>query len=168
MKKLISIIVVFFLVFTLTGCDKLKTVSIKNEKTKSTIELSYKEKANYTLSYEKDDFRTSLEKAILLGDNFRIGFEFGTYSSGDDFSKREERYKSYDEYKSVTYNNIKGYQFYYPSYVRYEVVLPVNDKEYVKLNIYGKDNKVKKDETTEVYNSKTVQDILNTIKITSK
>lgn len=33
MKKLISIIVVFFLVFTLTGCDKLKTISVKNETT---------------------------------------------------------------------------------------------------------------------------------------
>ena len=73
--------VIVFGVLTLTGCGKkLKTVTY-NDKSKVSVSLSFEEEKGYELSESKDDLRTSLEDAVLKGDDFNIAIQVDEHSS---------------------------------------------------------------------------------------
>ena len=97
MKKIVSIILIFAIlavsVVALTGCgkEKLETVSFKDdENTKATINLSFAEGSNYTLSTNEEDFRTSRDNAILKGDTFNITIQFDKFWSGENINNLKD------------------------------------------------------------------------------
>lgn len=168
-SKLFAIILTIVMAFTLSGCGKkLKTVTYNSEKTKASISLSYDERSSFTYSENKEDLRTSSENAILKGENFNIAVQFDSYYSSKNFDELKKSRKSYQDFKEVKYNNLDGFSYYYASYVRYEVILPVNDKYYVKLHIYSTNSKGKQEDVKKLYNSNEVQEILNTVKISTE
>ena len=157
--------VIVFGVLTLTGCGKkLKTVTY-NDKSKVSVSLSFEEEKGYELSESKDDLRTSLEDAVLKGDDFNIAIQVDEYSSNKTFNDVKNIYKKNNDYKEVTYNEMKGISFYSPSYVRYEVILNVDNKTYVSLHIYNKKSPNKEEDVKKIYNSEEVQEILNSVTI---
>lgn len=177
MKKIIyiSLIIVVIIcvlagVLILKGNSKTIDLIYKDE---SNVQVTFKvdEKANYRLSENKDEFRTSREDAMLFGDTFNISVEvyddliFDRYSGS--FEKYAEEHKEDDEYTEQTFNGIKGYSVYYGSYVRYEVLLPVKDsnKYFVKLCVYSTVDKNSKDSVKEQFESEKVRNILNNIEI---
>lgn len=175
MKKIIYISLVIIIIaslFVLTGCTNTKTIDLVY-KDKSNVQITFKvdEKANYRLSENKDEFRTSRENATLFGDTFNIGVEvyddliFDRYNGS--FEKYAEEHKDNDEYTEVTFNGMKGYSVYYGSYVRYEVLLPVKDsnKYFVKFTIYSTVDKNSKESVKEQFESEKVRNILNNIEI---
>lgn len=60
---------------------------------------------------------------------------------------------------------MKGISFYSPSYVRYEVILNVDNKIYDSLHIYSKKYPNKEKDVKKIYNSEEVQKILNSVTI---
>lgn len=165
LKELVLLFVIVFGVLALTGCGKkLKTVTY-NDKSKVSVSLSFEEEKGYELSESKDDLRTSLEDAVLKGDDFNIAIQVDEYSSNKTFNDVKNIYKKNNDYKEVTYNEMKGISFYSPSYVRYEVILNVDNKTYVSLHIYNKKSPNKEEDVKKIYNSEEVQEILNSVTI---
>lgn len=164
--KLLSICVVSLcVVFCLDGCaKKLKTVSYTDKKTNIKTSISFDEEANYTLSEDSNDLRTTRENAILLGDDFKISMEYNSLSSGQTMDYVKDVYKKYEDYKEITFNEIKGYSMYNASYVRYDVALPASNKVYVVFHVYSNDSKSKKDDVKKLYESEKIKEILNTVK----
>ena len=154
-------------VVALTGCgkEKLETVSFKDdENTKATINLSFAEGSNYTLSTNEEDFRTSRDNAILKGDTFNITIQFDKFWSGENINNLKEERKDNEEYKEVTYNGINGFSYYYAGYDTYKVVLPVSDTVYASLCVYSKDiMSSNQEEVKAAFDSEVVQNILNTV-----
>ena len=168
-SKLFAIILTIAMVFTLSGCGKkLKTVTYNSEKTNTSISLSYDEKSSFTYSENMEDLRTSSENAILKGENFNIAIQIESYYSYKNIDELKKSRKSYQDFKEVKYNDLNGFSYYYAPYVRYEVILPLNDKYYVKLHIYSINSKDKNEDVKKLYNSDEVQEILNTVKISTE
>ena len=167
MKKILSFLLVLFCAISLTGCgkEKLETVSFKDdENTKATINLSFAEGSNYTLSTNEEDFRTSRNDAILKGDTFNITIQFDKFLSGENINNLKEEYKDNEEYKEVTYNGINGFSYYYAGYDTYKVVLPASDTVYASLCVYSKDiMSSNQEEVKAAFDSEVVQNILNTV-----
>ena len=169
MKRLKSIALVALLavaVFTATGCEP-KRKELKFEGKEGTIVFNVKEDTDYKISTEKDDLRTSREQAALVGKDFKIGIEFnddfGYFFKGDWNALKEKR-KDNDEYKEVTYGDLKGIQYFYGSYMYYEIELPCgNSKEY-NLILTVRGNKDNEDSAKAAIKNEEVQDILNNIK----
>lgn len=168
-SKLFAIILTIAMVFTLSGCGKkLKTVTYNSEKTNTSINLSYDEKSSFTYSENREDLRTSSENAILKGKNFNIAIQIESYYSYKNIDELKKSRKSYQDFKEVKYNDLDGFSYYYAPYVRYEVILPLNGKYYVKLHIYSINSKDKNEDVKKLYNSDEVQEILNTVKISTE
>ena len=171
-KRIFSILLLVVFTFTLlTGCEP-KRENIEFNGDEGSITFQLKQNGNYKISTDSKDFRTSREQAVLLGKNFRIGIEFdddfGYFFKGD-FDKLKETKKDSTDYKEVTYSDIKGIQYFYSSYMRYNIILPIKDnkKYYVVLTVYGKEDNEKS--AKEAINNEEVIDILNHIsKITAK
>ena len=143
--KKITITAVLTLVVTLliTGCAP-KREDLKFNGKEGSLAFSVEKKAGYKLSTKADDLRTSKEQAMLIGDDFKIGIEFSDdldYFFKGDFKALKEARKTNPDFKEVTYSNIKGIQYFYSGYMRYEVILPIegNDKYFLELTVYGKD-----------------------------
>lgn len=100
----------------------------------------------------------------MLGDDFKISIEYNSLSSGQTMDYVKDIYKKYEDYKEVTFNEIKGYCMYNASYVRYGVALPASDKVYVVFHVYSNDSKSKKDDVKKLYESEKIKEILNTVK----
>ncbi len=168
MKKyfnLIAVVVMVFAITLLTGCGDKRT-ELKFEGEEGTIVFNVKEKAGYKISTKSEDFRTGREQAVLIGEGFKIGIEFDSdfsYFYDSDFSMLKDSRKSYDEFKDVTYSNIKGFQYFYDSYNRYNVILPCGDsKDYVLvLYVYGSEDK--EESAKKAIKNEELLDVLNNI-----
>ena len=164
-KKIFVILLLVVTIPLLTGCGE-KREELKFKGKKGTIVFNVKKDSGYKISTNRDDLRTTKEQAVLIGKNFKIGIEFnddfGYFFKGD-FKKVKDKRKVNTDYKEVTYSDIKGIQYYYGGYTRYEIVLPIENskKYYLSLNVYGK----KEDEKSskKAINSEEVQDVLNHI-----
>ena len=151
--------------FITTGCEP-KREELKFEGKEGTIVFNVKADAGYKISTEKDDLRTSREQAALVGKDFKIGIEFnddfGYFFKGDWKALKEKR-KDNDEYKEVTYSDLKGIQYFYGSYMYYEIELPCGkSKEYnVILTVRGKEDNEKSAKAA--IKNEEAQDVLNNI-----
>ncbi|MBR2785868.1 MAG: hypothetical protein IKD74_07815 [Clostridia bacterium] len=176
MKKLVkvfSIIAVAILMATmLTGCEsKGKKKELTFDGKEGKITFSVNESANYKISTEKADLRTSREQGALVADNFKIGIEFCDdykYFFDSSLDKLKEKRKDHDDYKEVNYGGVDGVQYFYGGYNCYEVMLPVKNNEnyYLALTIYGKEDK--EAAAKEAIANSEVLDILNSIKFEAK
>ena len=165
-KRFFSLSLLLVLTITLvTGCEP-KREGLKFDGDEGKITFQVKQNAKYKISADSKDFRTSREQAVLLGNDFKIGIEFdddfGYFFKGD-FNKVKEARKDSTDYKEVTYSDIKGIQYFYGSYMRYNIILPVKDSEkyYLVLTVYGKEDNEKS--AKEAINNEEVIDILNHI-----
>lgn len=160
-----AIAIIVIAIVCAVGIGGKKTVSFTDEEdTKATMSLSFSKKANYTLSTNKEDFRTTRDDAILKGDSFNITFQFTKYFGNETLANIKEERKDSEEFKDVTYNKMNGFSYYYPSYVTYKVVLPVSESVYAELCIFPKDiMSSKQEEAKAAYESEAVQKILNNI-----
>ena len=161
----IAVLVMVIAIGFLTGCGEKRT-ELKFEGEEGTIVFNVKEKAGYKLSTKADDFKTGRDQAVLIGKDFTIGIEFDAdfgYFYDGDFAMIKDSRKNYDDYKEVTYSDIKGIQYFYDSYNRYNVILPCGDsKEYVlTLYIYGSKDTEKS--AKEAIKSEELLDVLNNI-----
>lgn len=166
-KKILLLIFIVgtSIIFTLTGCGKkLKTITYTDkEKTKTSINIKVPEKSNFTLSENKKDLKTSRENAIIKGEKFDIAIQFDKFYTKSNMDTLKKIYKNYNDFREVTYNKTKGFVYYYPLYIRYVVVLPINEKSYVSLHIYAKESSTKEAGMRELFDSQEVQDILKTV-----
>lgn len=168
MKRFKGIILVALLAVTViftTGCEP-KREELKFEGKEGTIVFNVKADQGYKISTDKKDFRTSREQAALVGKDFKIGIEFnddfGYFFKGDWDALKNKR-KDYDEYKEVTYSDLKGIQYFYGGYMYYDIILPCgNSKEY-NLILTVRGNKDNEESAKEAIKNEEVQDILNHI-----
>ena len=159
------------LILLVVGCIILAGCAPKREEVKfkgedGTIVFNVKEEGNYKISTDKKDLRTSREQAALVGKDFKIGIEFNdtySYFFNSDFKKLKEARKDYSEYKEVTYSNIKGIQYFYPGYMCYNILLPIEGTKeyYLELSVYGKEDNEKS--AKEAIKNEEVLDVLNNI-----
>ena len=163
--KYFVIILLAVTIPVLSGCGvKRKELTFKEKE--GTIIFNVKNDSKYKISTNRNDFITLREQAILLGNDFKIGIEFdndfGYFYKGD-FKAVKNKRKTNEDYKEVTYSDIKGIQYYYGGYKRYEVILPVDGSKdyYVVLTVYGKEDTKKS--AKKAINSEEVKDILNHI-----
>lgn len=171
--KLFSILVIAILAVTLlTGCgkkEKKEELTFDGEEGKITFQV--KEDANYKISTEQEDLRTSREQGVLIGDNFKIGIEFCDdykYFFDSNLDKLKENRSDRDEYKEVKYGGVDGVQYFYGSYNCYEVMLPVANDEnyYLNLSIYGSEDK--EESAKAAIANEELLEILNSIKFEAK
>ena len=166
MKKF-RFLILFLVLFIplLVGCEpKRKELVFSGDD--GLIIFNVKEDGNYTISTNKDDFRTSKEQAIIIGKDFKIGIEFDDgfdYFFKGDFDSVKEARKDNDDYKEVTYSDIKGIQYFYDGYMRYNVILPIdgNKKYYAVFSVYGSEDN--RESAKDAINNEEVLDILNHI-----
>lgn len=153
-------------VLLLGGCGKkLITSTYTDEENKASISLSYPEDDKFSYSTDSKDFRTSAEEAVLISDTCKIAWDVVSIGYDGNFEKIQERAMDRDESKEVTYNGIKGVSYYYSPYVRYNVVLPVNNQCYIEFHIYSTNEKHDKEHAAEVFDKDEVQNILKTVTI---
>lgn len=167
MKKNIKLLSILLLTITilLTGCA-LGREELKLKGEGGTITFKVKKGHKYKLSTNKKDLRSPREEGIIIGKDFKIGIEFNddfAYFYDSDFYTVKKKRRSEKDYQEVTYSNMEGVQYFYPSYNRYNVLLPCGkSKKYmISLYIYGKDNTKKS--AQEAIKNKEVLDILNHI-----
>ena len=165
-KKIsVSLILTLVLTLLITGCTKRE--DLKFDGKEGSLTLSVKKAGDYKLSTNAKDFKTTREQGILIGKDFKIGIEFNDdfdYFFKGDFKELKKARKNNAEYKEVTYSNLKGIQYFYSGYMRYEVILPIegNKKYFLDLTIYGQDDTEKA--AKEAIKNEEVLDILNHIK----
>lgn len=162
-KKIFLLFVMVFSVMLLTGCTRDKL-----EYDGSDIKLTFNVTEEYKLVSDSNYYRTAREKAILIGDTFKIGVEINKDLEKEKitFNEFKNKYKDKEDFKSVKYSKMNGFLFYTPEYLRYEIYLSVNDKIVLRLNIYSANDNKKA--TTTALNSKEVKDILNHMTIEVK
>ena len=158
-------------IFLLTGCGSKTTTSTYDaEDEKVSVSLTYPDSEDYKWSTESGDLRTSSDKAILLGPDFKISIQFENlgFRYDNDFNKYKEKYMADENAKDVTIADINGFRWYYASYRATVVVLPIasNPKEALKIYVYTELDE--EAAVTEMFNSDVVQSILKTLKITAK
>lgn len=160
----ISLFIIITLSF-LTGCAP-KREEIKFEGDEGSISFNLKQEGKYKISTKKEDLRTSREQAAILGDGFKIGIEFdddfGYFFKGD-FKQLKEKRKNNNDYKEVTYSEMNGIQYFYPGYMCYNVILPIEGSKdyYLVLTVYGKEDTEKS--AKEAIKNEELLDILNHI-----
>ena len=115
-KKIVLLAILMALVIPfVTGCEpKREDVTFDGEE--GSITFNLKQELGYKISTNKDDFRTSREQAVLIGDGFKIGIEFDDdygYVFKGDWDKVVERKKENNDVEEVTYSDIKGIQYFY-------------------------------------------------------
>ena len=171
-KKYIIYLIIVLITLSATACMK-NSKTITYTKDKIEIKLKINDNIKYTLSEDIKDFKSSREDAMILTDKYHIGIDisnelsYSKYNGNFENLKNSHKEKAQD-FKEVTYHKINGFQEYNINYMRYEVYFPIkNDKENIVIcNIYApetKDNMVK-----EIFQSKEIQNILNSITIKEK
>ena len=168
MKKLrifALLLVVAVIPFITTGCEP-KREELKFEGKEGTIVFNVKADGGYKISTDKEDLRTSREQAALVGKNFKIGIEFnddfGYFFKGDWDALKAKR-KDNDQYKEVTYGDLKGIQYFYGSYMYYEVILPCGDSKEYNLILTVRGNEDNEKSAKAAIENEEVQDILSHI-----
>lgn len=174
MKKVLKvcavIVIALMAMLSLTACgEKKDQVTFDGKEGK--ITFSVKKGANYRISTDKKDLRTSREQGALVGDNFKIGIEFCDdykYFFDSSLDKMKEKKKDNTDYKEVKYAGVDGVQYFYGGYNCYEVLLPVknNEKYYLILTIYGKEDN--EQSAKDAMNNKELTDILDSIVFEAK
>ena len=161
-----TLVVTLVITLLITGCA-VKREDLKFKVKEGSLTLSVKKSAGYKLSTNSKDFKNTREQGILIGKDFKIGIEFNDdfdYFFKGDFDALKKARKGNNNYKEITYSGIKGIQYYYPGYKRYEVILPIknNKKYFLDLTIYGKEDTDKS--AKEAIQNEEVLDVLNNIK----
>ena len=164
-KFLLLVAVIAVIPFVTTGCEP-KREELKFEGKEGTIVFNVKADAGYKISTEKDDLRTSREQAALVGKDFKIGIEFnddfGYFFKGDWDALKKKR-KDNDQYKEVTYGDLKGIQYFYGSYMYYEIILPCGDSKEYNLILTVRGNEDNEKSAKAAIENEEVQDVLNHI-----
>ena len=157
-------------IILLTGCaPKKEQLVFDGEEGKITFTVNAN--SGYSISTNKDDFRTSRQQGMLIGNDFKIGIEFCDdykYFFNSSLDEMKEAKKDYDDYKEVNYSGVDGVQYFYGGYNEYEVLLPVanNEKYYLILEIYG--NEDNEESAKAAIANPELLEILNTITFEAK
>ena len=168
MKRHFNLLAILALVasaFLLTGCG-VKREELKFEGEEGTIVFNVKKDGGYKISTDSKDFRTSREQGILIGNGFKIGIEFDSdfkYYYDSDFAKLKDQRKTYAEFKEVTYSKVNGFQYFYDSYNRYNIILPCGDSKEYFLTLYVYGAKDTEDSAKAAIANEEVLDVLNNI-----
>lgn len=155
----------------LTGCTQ-KREDVKFDGNEGSITFYLKQENKYKISTSRDDLKTVREQAIIIGKDFKIGIEFDndfSYYYKGNFEEVKKKRKENEDYKEVTYSEMKGIQYFYPGYMRYNVVLPIKNSKtyYLVLTVYGKEDTQKS--AKEAIKNEEVLDVLNHItKVSAK
>lgn len=167
--KLFSLILLISICIPLlSGCGIREKLTYKGKEGTITFNVL---KDKYKLSTNEDDFRTSKEQAILIADDFKIGIEFNSdfeYFYNSDFNEVKKLGKEYKEYNEVTYSEVKGIQYFYSGYMRYDVLLPIKEskKHFLVLTVYGKKDDAKS--AKKAIKSDEVRDVLEHMEFSAK
>ena len=165
LKFLALFLVVAVVTIMTTGCEG-KREELKFEGKEGTIIFNVKAGSDYKISTDKADLRTSREQAALVGKDFKIGIEFnddfGYFFKGD-FDALKAKRKDNTEYKEVTYSGIKGIQYFYGSYMYYEIILPCGDSKEYDLILTVRGNEDNEKSAKAAIKNEEVQDVLNHI-----
>ncbi|MBQ3468441.1 MAG: hypothetical protein IJH18_00060 [Bacilli bacterium] len=164
--KILSSLLLVVAVLTLVGCAA-KREDLKFNDTKGSLVFSVKEDGNYKISKNPKDLRNTREQGVLIGKDFKISIEFddsfGYFFDGDFNKLKEKRRNDYDDFKEVTYSDMKGIQYFYSGYMCYNVIFPIEgNKDYtLVLSVYGAEDNEKA--AKEAIKNEEVLDVLNHI-----
>lgn len=167
--KLFSVLLVgLFVVSLVSGCEKKEDLTFKGDEGTITFKVP---EGKYKISTKDKDKRTSREQGVLVGKDFKIGIEFCDdyeYFFKSDFKKLKDARKDYDDFKVVTYSDVKAVQYFNSGYMDYEIMFPVknNKKYYLELSVHPK--KETKKDAKKLIESDEVQDILNNMEFKAK
>ena len=168
MKKILKFFTLTLILSFLTACKPGNKLTYEGKYLDLTFNVRYA--SNLRISEDKKDFRTAREEAVIISDNFKVGIEISDELSNEeyngDFEKFKEKYKDKDDYKTVKYNDIKGFRIYTSQYARYEIYLPIENKYILRFNVYAFTNNKKS--TTKVLKSKDVKQILKYFEVKVK
>ena len=164
-KIFVILILALSTTLLITGCESKKE-EWKYDGKEGSVLFSLKGNTDYKLSTKESDLKSSKEEAMLLGKDFSIGIDFNDdldYFYKGDFNALKKERQAEEDYKDVTYSNIKGIQFFYSGYMRYQVTLPIqgNNKYTLDLTVYGKEESEKA--AKDAINNDEVKEILNSI-----
>ena len=174
--KLLRIIVVIIIVFSLVGCKKNPASSFKNPKS---IKLNT-DTGSIKVTYDNDKTfteQTINEKKILRNDssNFYMIISFADKKTSDveRLKQNYKRAKIYEVIDNIEYNGYKGFAIVDKKYTTTQVYLYINKNKNIigkikisPININKAMAKLKKTDSAKkvTYEQKEVQDILNTIR----
>lgn len=161
-KKICKILFVFILVVSLTGCRRFK-----QEYRSDDLYIKFKGIEKYKITKDNKYFRTAREEGMIFNHKFKIGIERPTaIKNKKEFNKFMKEHKKEEDFKEIKYSGYKGFLFYTPPYIRYEIYLNINNKNIVRFNIYSPNDKKKFQ--VEALNSDDVQYILKHMNIEVK
>lgn len=161
-KKITKIFFAFVFLILLTGCRRVK-LEYRGED----LNISFKAIQKYNITKDRNFFRTAREEGMVVGDKFKIGIEHPiAIKNKKEFDKFMKEHKNEEDFKEIKYSGYKGFIFYTPPYIRYEIYLNIDNKNIVRFNIYSANDKKKFQ--TEALNSKDVQYLLKHMKIEVK
>lgn len=161
-NRLYKLTIVLLMAVFLTGCRRIKQTVNTDD-----MVVRFKSYEKYDIQYDNLYFRNIREVAMIIGPDFKIGFEQPTaIKNAKEFDKFKKQYKKEEDYKEVKYSGYKGFMIYTAAYMRYEIYLNINNKHILRLNIYSANDQKKYQ--TEALNSKEVQYILKHMKVRFK
>ena len=129
------------------------------------VSLSFPDSDDYRWTEDKDDFRLGTWKAAIVGPDVKVGINVQGFGFGiTDFAGQKARASENSDLSDAVYGGIKGYSYYYGGYTSYVVSLPAEgSNQLVQLWVSEPDNK--ESLIDELFESDTVQRILNSVKI---
>lgn len=165
-KGLKYLILVITLLTITTGCFvKREKITIKKDNYE--VILQVKNKKDFKISQEITDFKSSREDYMLFGKNFNISIDFSNELSNpsykENFKNLNTQYNKEKDYKEVTYNKVKGFQYYNVGYLRYDVYLPIPNDNMNNMTIAIYPLEMSEQAAKNTYYSKEVQDLLKHI-----
>lgn len=168
MKKKILLLLMFSILF-ITGCKNVKPVDennklvIKDKDSGYTIKFSYPKSDNYTT---KEELGGKFVESIIKNEekNIKMDVYFfeSTYNS---FSSTKISRKNDDTFKEYNWNNYEGYIYNADKYSLNFNILLKKDNESNCIALFGEVSPInyKDADIVEIFNSKDIQDLFNTI-----
>ncbi|MBO4245344.1 MAG: hypothetical protein J5892_01235 [Bacilli bacterium] len=157
-----KLLVVLLMAMFLTGCRRVKQYISTDD-----MIVKFKSVEKYDIKYDTQFYRTIREVGMIVGPDFKIGFEQPTEIKNEkEFEKLKGQYKDQEDFKEVKYSGYEGFMFYTAPYIRYEIYLNIDNKHVLRLNIYSANDP--KEFQTKALNSKEVQYILKHLKVKFK
>ena len=165
MRKFFALISLIIVVLTISGCTKTESLEINDPLGVTTF--SYNKDSGFEIV--KIDTENGAHTAVILK-NEKKNFELEMYYFENNplvYKESIEHRKDNDYYKEYTWNGYSGYTFSSGDNIRFNIFLKEDSVKNLDIILFGEMERIDSSDKTsivEIFNSKEMQDFLNTIK----